>query len=63
MISSAITIDEDLELWDHFVRVVRWLRECGRAPDLTLPIALRDAIDGWLAEQVAENYELVSQWS
>jgi hypothetical protein len=60
MISGSIAIDEDLELWDHFVTVVRWLRESGRAPDLTLPIALRDALDGWLADQVAENHELAS---
>lgn len=58
MIPSAIAVDEDLELWDHFVWVVRWLRESGRAPDLTLTSALREALDGWLAEQVAENHEL-----
>jgi hypothetical protein len=56
-------IDEDLELWDQFVQVVRWLRESGRAPDLTLPMALRDALDGWIAEQVAENNEATSAWS
>jgi hypothetical protein len=60
MIPTTPAIDDDLELWDHFVTVVRWLRESGRAPDLTLPIALRDALDGWLAEQVAENYDVAS---
>ena len=53
-------VDEDLELWDHFIQVIRWLRESGRQPDLTLPSALRDALDRWIAEQVAENHDIAS---
>jgi hypothetical protein len=60
MIPILPDIDEDVEIWDHFIQVVRWLRASGRAPGLTLPSALRDALDGWLAEQVGENYEVAS---
>ena len=48
-------IDEDLELWDQFVTAVRWLRTPGHRPELTLGLAIQEALDGWIAEQATDQ--------
>ena len=53
MTPPIVEVDEDLEVWDQFVTTVRWLRANGHRPEVTLGLALQEALSEWVAEQAA----------
>jgi hypothetical protein len=54
--ADADFFDLDLEVWDQLVCAVRWLRRSNARPELTLRLALEEALTGWVGEQAVLHH-------